>query len=297
MIVLYAKSDIWWIQPNRRHPYTPIRPDGTWSADIHLGMEYAALLVDPDFQPDANLMELPHLARGISAIISVKGKPSVNPRPPVSEPPYVRFSGYDWTMRTDRSDRGGILRPYSADNVWVDAQGSLHLKVTREANRWVCSELSMVRSLGYGTYNFEVRDVGQFEPALMLDLFTWTNINSEEEHHEMNVTIGRRGEPGSKNAEYIVQPYYVPANVSRFSVPAGRLTYSFDWQPDSITFQTWKGHVDTSDVPRIFDHVFVSGIPPAGGETAHMNFCAFGYGKVTLQHEAEVIVDRFQYLP
>lgn len=297
-VVLYAKAaEIWWVQPRIRQPYTAIQPDGSWSSAIHLGYEYAAVLVGPEFRANATLTSLPPLGRGVFAVATVKGTASGNPLASASNVKSLHFSGYDWVIRTAKSSRGGILRPYSADNAWVDTQGSLHLKVTRDSDRWVCSEVSMIRSLGYGTYNFEVRDVAHFEPAAILDLFTWSDQNSEEAHHEMNVTIGRRGDPASKNAEYIVEPYYVPSNVSRFNVQAGRMTYSFDWEPDSITFQTWKGHADASRSPRIAEHVFISGIPPAGGEVAHMNLCVFGYGKVTLQHEAEVVIDRFQYLP
>jgi hypothetical protein len=297
-IVIYAKaSEIWWIQPNIDQPYTSMQPDGSWSSAIHLGDEYAAVLVGPEFQANATLTSLPPLGQNILALIKAKGTSAGNPLPVADKAKSLHFSGYDWIVRTAKNNRGGILRPYSADNAWVDPQGSLHLKVTREASGWACSEVSMVRSLGYGTYNFEVRDVGHFEPALMLDLFTWSDQNADESNHEMNMTVGRRGDPASKNAEYIVQPYYVPSNVSRFNVPAGRLTYSFDWELNSVTFQTWKEHADSPGGQRVAEHVFVSGVPPTGGEVVHINLCVFGYGKVTLQHEAEVVIDRFQYLP
>ena len=296
-IVLYAKSNTWYVQPNTRQPYTAIQPDGSWSSAIHLGGQYAALLVAPGFQPNPILMALPAVGKDVVVIATVNGSPGGNGWSPPSAPKPIYFSGYDWSARTARSNRGGILRPYSPDNAWVDSSGSMHLKVTRQADRWTCAEVSMVRSLGYGTYNFEVRDVGHFDPAALLNLFTWTDDDPDEAHHEMDFNVGRRGDPASKNAEYDVQPYYVPSNVFRFNVPPGRLTFSMDWEPGSISFQTWKGSVDATQGKRISDHTFVSGVPPAGGETPHMNPCVFGYGKVTLQHEAEVVIDRFQYLP
>ena len=46
-IVLFAKAGIWWVQPTRDEPFTPIQPDSTWTSSIHLGTDYAALLVGP----------------------------------------------------------------------------------------------------------------------------------------------------------------------------------------------------------------------------------------------------------
>src|SRR5688572_15039105 len=49
-IVLYAKSGVWWIQPFANQPFTEIQPDSSWKSSTHYGTEYAALLVDADFQ-------------------------------------------------------------------------------------------------------------------------------------------------------------------------------------------------------------------------------------------------------
>src|SRR5580700_5656977 len=50
-IVLFAKSGSWWLQPDDRAPFTAIEPDSTWKNSVHLGTEYAALLVEPGYSP------------------------------------------------------------------------------------------------------------------------------------------------------------------------------------------------------------------------------------------------------
>src|SRR5271166_666772 len=50
-IVIYAHSGQWWVQPWPERPFTPIKADSTWSTETHLGFEYAALLVGPDYHP------------------------------------------------------------------------------------------------------------------------------------------------------------------------------------------------------------------------------------------------------
>jgi hypothetical protein len=47
----------------------------------------------------------------------------------------------------------------------------------------------------------------------------------------------------------------------------------------------------------VASHVFTSGVPTAGSETVHMNLYVFDNRPVRLQHGAEVIVEKFEYLP
>ncbi len=50
-IVIYAHSGQSWVQPWPDHPFIPIKADSTWSTETHLGFEYAAFLVEPDYHP------------------------------------------------------------------------------------------------------------------------------------------------------------------------------------------------------------------------------------------------------
>src|SRR5512134_2263526 len=43
-IVLFARGQVWWVQPEARDPYTTIQPDSSFRSFTHLGTEYAALL-------------------------------------------------------------------------------------------------------------------------------------------------------------------------------------------------------------------------------------------------------------
>src|SRR5262245_53524094 len=53
-VVMFAKSGgVWWVQPFRSRPFTEIERDSTWKNSIHLGTDYAALLVDADYRPPA----------------------------------------------------------------------------------------------------------------------------------------------------------------------------------------------------------------------------------------------------
>jgi hypothetical protein len=74
VVVLYAlDATTWWVQPFADRPFTKIQADSTWSNSTHPGIEYAALLVGPDFHPPLTTHELP--TQGVLASVRRKGAP------------------------------------------------------------------------------------------------------------------------------------------------------------------------------------------------------------------------------
>ena len=74
-IVLYARSGAWYVQPWADKPFTKIDNDSTWSNETHLGTEYAALLVEPDYVPVPLIVDLPSAGNGMIAVTVVYGRP------------------------------------------------------------------------------------------------------------------------------------------------------------------------------------------------------------------------------
>jgi hypothetical protein len=67
-VVIYACTNTWFVQPYTANPFTTLKPDGSFQTDIHLGYEYAALLVDQTFVPPPTLDNLPGIGQGVLAI-------------------------------------------------------------------------------------------------------------------------------------------------------------------------------------------------------------------------------------
>ena len=76
-IVLFTRSgDRWYVQPFVGSPFTEIGADSSWSNSTHLGVEYAALLVDQSYVPPTKRIdEPPHIGDGVVAIAITEGKP------------------------------------------------------------------------------------------------------------------------------------------------------------------------------------------------------------------------------
>lgn len=291
-VVLYAHAGAWWIQPTTDQPFTNIQPDATWKNSTHLGLEYAALLVDAGYQPGAKLDALPQLGNGVAAIVVGKGPASV---PAVEK--HIHFSGYDWIVRAAGSNRGGESNTFSTNNAWTDSKGYLHLRMEIENGRWTCAEVNLSRSLGYGSYRFVVEDSGHLPPSAVVGMFTMDEAKTSIIENELDVEISQWGKPESKNSQYLVQPYYVPENVFRFSTPGGVVTHSFRWEAGKVSFASVRGPVVRPDSRPFAQHVFTSGIPPAGAQTAHINLYDFHHSQSHLQGPVEVVIEKFEYLP
>jgi hypothetical protein len=292
-MVVYSKAgELWWLQPLLTSPFVAILPDHAWRSETHLGTDYAVLLVDSSYQPAAVLDQLPNRGSGIAAVAVAHG-------PEKSSSYFVDFSGYTWRVRWKPSDRGGTVNPYHPDNVYTDKAGALHFRILNRDGQWSCSEVNLTHSLGYGTYSFTVEDTSQLEPSAVFGIFTWDFSTDRENHREFDIDISRWGDPENKNAEFVVQPNFVPANISRFDAPAGKLKHVIIWEPGRITMETYRLS-GTAHSSLVYKHVFTSEVPTAGSEAVRMTF--YLYRKPTgdslpLQHPAEVVVDQFEYLP
>ncbi len=291
-IVLYAHSGVWWIQPLANRPFTKIQADSTWKNSTHLGTEYAALLVEPGYHPESKVATLPKEGNGVIAVATATGKAAA---PIISK--VLHFSGYDWMVRAAASDRGGETNSYDPANAWIDQKGYLHLQMAVHDGRWSCANVRLTSGLGYGTYRFVVQDSADLQPSAVLGIFTLDEGKPDEIRNELDIELSRWGEPGKKNAQYVVQPYYVPENISRFMVPAGVLTHTLRWQPGVASFKTTRGPEVGSGSKSISEHVFTSGVPTPAAETVHIELYEFHHSKNISQRPAEVVIEKFEYLP
>ena len=293
-IVVYARSGPWWVQPWPDHDLIPIQPDSTWSTETHLGFEYAALLVEPGYQPAPTMDVLPNQSATITAITTVKGSGAIALAP--TKP--LKFSGYDWRVRTISSDRGGMNNLYDGDNAWTDEKGALHLEIKKKGDKWSCTEVVSDRSFGYGTYITVVRDVSGLEPSTILSFTTFDDWGGEQHYREMDTEFGRWGEPDRKsNAQFGIQPFYVPGNLDPFVAPTGPLTNSMHWESGRASFETVRGESNHGEGRVVAQHVFTSGVPTPGKETFQFLFYVVASEKAPELKDAEVVIEKFEYLP
>ncbi len=291
-VVLFARDGTWYVQPFASKPFTEIQPDHSWTNITHVGTEYAALLVERDYAPPRVADVLPAQGGPVIAVATVAGKASS-----ISgqmTPGKLNFSGFEWEVCRRPKDNFQILYPNSSSNVWTDAKGSLHLRITKEPEGWTGADINLTRSLGYGTYTFLFHELPELEPATVLGLESWDPLDAGQNHREFDVLFGQFGDPSIKNAQYSILPFNIPGNVYRFTVPQGSFTHSFRWEQGHLSFQTQP----TGGPSRVMaEHAFTSGIPTPGGERIHISLYAYRDAQVPQENGVEVILEKFVYLP
>jgi hypothetical protein len=293
-IVIYAHSGQWWVQPWPDHAFISIKADSTWSTETHLGFEYAALLVEPDYHPLPTMDVAPTTGGSVALATIVKGVGTPQLAPTGS----LKFSGYDWGVRTIASDKGGITNLYDPQNAWIDASGALHMQIKKKSDGWSCAEIFLNRSLGYGTYSVTVRDTARLEPAATFGMFTFDEASSEQHFREMDLEVGGRGDAANKNnARYEIQPLFIPGNLFAFAAPSGTLTYVLRWESGQATFKTFRGRSAGRGAQLVSEHEFTSAVPGPGQAKLRLIFFVVASDKNPMQRPSEVVVEKFEYLP
>lgn len=301
-VVIFTRTNTWYVQPYANAPYTSIDSRGEWQTQTHLGDEYAALLVKPSYRPPATTDSLPPVGGDVLAATSVpaKSEPGAAVKSaPVKAVRKLHFSGYEWAVKSSHNLVGPGPNYFSdnSDNVAVDAQGRLHLRITKREGRWNCAEIVSQRSFGYGTYTFYLETaVDQLDPRVVLGLFTWSDAPAFA-HREIDVEVSRWGQIENQNGQFVVQPYTHPENIVRFEIPKALSTiHSFAWSPESVFCQSMTHDPRSKSSAVIYRHTFTQGIPKAGDENARINLWLLAGGPAKAE-ETEVIISKFEFLP
>jgi hypothetical protein len=291
-IVLFAKSEVWYVQPLRHNPFTEIDAEGRWHSTIHLGTQYAAMVVREDYHPPDSMPLLPNPGDRVLAIATVDGGGSYVDAPAVP----LQFSGYEWEVRRRPSDRGG-RNEYSAANASVDPDGALHMKLVHRDDDWTSAEICLTRALGYGTYVFIVRDMSTVDPAAMLALFTFDENGRAAHFREMNIDLRHGDEAETWGGQFVLQPNYLPGNLHRFSVPGGRVSHTMRWEPGVVAFKSMRESFLERPGAVFASHTFNTGVPTPGDERVRLAFYYYRKAPRPPHADTEIVIERFQYLP
>lgn len=303
-VAVYIFVSGWWNKPTWAWPLTTIREDGSWTCDIttggidQLATKIIAFLVPNGYNPP--------LMSGGQTLPSELYENAVAEAETKREAVFrkINFSGYTWKVKASETQAGPGPNYFSdrEEDVWVDGEGRLHLRIVYRDGRWYCAEVFTEAPLGYGKYIFLLASrVDQLDKNIVLGLFTWDDTAPEHNYREIDIEFSRWGEERQDYAQYVVQPWDHFGNLWRFNMvlTEDNSTHGFDWQADQIFFQSLKGHQSFPGpredeigawIYRGFD------IPPAGEGNARINLWLFGGYPPSNSENAEMIIDGFQFI-
>lgn len=240
----------------------------------------------------------------------------------------VHFSGYTWDVKISEEYAIGPGPNYFSgyyEDVFVDEQGYLHMRIAEHDGKWYSSEVVSQMAMGYGTYTFVVQgDLENIPDNITLGLFTWDNNTFfEQANSEIDIEFSKWGNPTLHNTlHYSVQPvnfgpYYPERTNNPVTAPGeliGVTTHQFIWTDTLITWKSFRGedadaefqiaswNFDLDNPARIKNENGNSSAPiviPAPGETtnARINFWLLPWvsPSPTDGMEQEVVIRKFVY--
>lgn len=203
-VVVWAFTDRWYVQPFVDTPFTPVCADGTWSTTTHPWTRLAALLVSPDYRPEST-REV-HPANDVGVL-------GWDEFPEPHSDRVIEFSGHTWFVkRAEQAGPGPNAFSDSLSTVFVGGDG-LHLRIEQRDGRWYSSEVFAQRSLGFGTYSFQIASrLDILDPQVVFSGFLFESLS-----REIDIEFSR-ALASPHNAQYVVQPFGRAANVDLFDV-------------------------------------------------------------------------------
>jgi len=304
-VLVYIYVGGWWNKPTWANPTTPIDSNGSWTCNITTSIPgdtlatriIAFLIPSGSYQSSWEMAGQSVLPAELYAFVYAE-----IPRRQTARA--IRFSNHNWAVKTGYEGPGPNYFSDSVNNVWVDANGYLHLKITYQAGFWYCSEVISDESFGYGTYVFTIDSrVDLLDRNIVLGLFTWDTYAPQYNYREIDFEFSRWQNPSNDIGQYVVQPWYTPGNINRFDFSyAGQgdtTTHVMTWRPDGIYFKSYYGDFELAPSPeKVIKDWYYTGAdnPPPGGENARMNLWLINGLAPSNGLESEIVIKDFMFM-
>ncbi len=218
----------------------------------------------------------------------------------------LRWMGYDWNMTN--GGYAGVLQA-SQNNISVDANGYLHLRISKSSDTFTGSELFTRDNFGFGTFQWQIQgsNIYAMDPPVVLGLFPYGPRNGigVDAENELDIEFSNwNGEDGEINADFTDYPSTgnkLPGGKSAWednfkasSSPANT-TARIQWSSTSAIFTLMGGLQPIGTTANIIKQETFKGnnvtIPQAAIPVG-MNLWSF---KAKPAHSWEIVIRSFQY--
>lgn len=305
-----------WTKPTFAAPVTPVLANGTFTANVTSGglddraTVLCAVLLPPGFTTPpvaAGAATFPVIPQALATACVERYAATLS------------FAGRTWGVKESPAGvgPGGNLFSAAPSDVWVDAQGRLHLTVRSTGGAWRSTEVILLESLGYGTYAFTTESqVGYLDPNLTFGAFPWDvhggpGAAPGAPNREIDFEDSRWGQPSDPTtSQVVVQPWTVPGNLIRYTTPllapGPSLSRRFTWEPGRIAFTAAAGRRTPCATPAasvlhqsVYLHNPALGhhVPTPGQARFRFNLWVNAGGGPSNGLPAEVIVSDFRFSP
>jgi hypothetical protein len=175
------------------------------------------------------------------------------------------WMGYTWTVDSNGTCIGGCEIESEASNLSVDANGYLHVMISKSGGAWTGAEMFTANNMGFGTYQWviEGKNFYNMDPPIVLGLFTYGPQNQigQDGTNEVDIEFSKWGtSPGTENVDFTVYPATAYDNNGQpssdqtyYITPPGSssatTTVRYVWSSTSITWYVMSGTVGVNAAP------------------------------------------------
>ncbi len=216
----------------------------------------------------------------------------------------IQFGGYTWTVRSGRGGPGP--NAWDGNNVWLDSNTNLHLRISQRDGTWSCAEITMKKRLGFGRYQFQTTSrLDRLDDNVVLGLFNYpTGDVGPDATHEIDIEFARWGDAKNPMGNYTVWPVEKSLKQAThsfaFTQADDETTHRFAWSRSQVQFRSLHGHRD--DDRGESSHWVFSPKEPARTISqqpmpVHINLWLFKGRTPKNGREVEVIIHDFKFTP
>jgi beta-glucanase (GH16 family) len=225
----------------------------------------------------------------------------------------LRFSGYDWEVREQKVGGPGPNQ-WDSKNVWVDKNGSLHLKISRVQGtsgiEWHCAELTSKKKFGFGKYEFQTSSrIDQLDRNVVLGLFNYPAAGQGADGtNEIDIEFARWGKSEWPNGNFTVYPATGARSKDdshsfEYALPHGArdltATHRFTRATNQVTLATFAGIARAGD-KSLAQWTYApldQRLIPQQALAMHLNLWLFQGKAPSNDKEVEVVVKKFSFTP
>jgi hypothetical protein len=212
----------------------------------------------------------------------------------------ISFAGYTWITKDSYGKHTGPGNNYfsgTRENVFVDAEGRLHLRMTYRNDKWYCPEVRLEKSLGYGRYYFYLDPLPQkLDKDIVIGLFLYDREDTSNFHKEIDIEISTWGKDSSLNSQYVIQPKEGEAH--RFETDLNQGTkHMIELRRKKIAFRSYYDGANLDDIPLELANYKVK--PDydyyTHNERVSMNVWLYHTSEPSNLKEFELIIAKFEF--
>ncbi|CAF1415416.1 unnamed protein product, partial [Didymodactylos carnosus] len=160
------------------------------------------------------------------------------------------WSGAKWIVK-DGSGMGPGPNTWSSDNVWIDSENKLHMKIRNVNGVWSCAEAYTNDKFGFGSYEWHVEgEIDKYDTNIVLGFFTYGKTDGQD---EIDIEIAKWGQITSeaKNLFYTVYPREKnqpkDSQGIQFHLSGTYTTHRFQWSSKNVALQSFHGFTDAKE--------------------------------------------------